>query len=142
MQIVEKPAIGVWVTDIGHFWISPTGSALPVTETPPPMMPRLVDPAMDAAVPGSEPGTAVDTKIVASALALMAACQVSPKCATARRSASISGCPGQRSTCTGATANKWTEKLEMLRLGRQLVATGELDGQILDVRFPDVVTTR
>lgn len=150
VQVSEAPAIGIWSTNEGDFWISPTGAALfmpPKTLTeaapyPTAMMARLVDPQMAAARPGSALGAAVDTNIVASALALMANV---PGVTEVRYSPDVGlhfGLPGTTLYVHWGDGEHVDEKLEMLKLGRQLAATGELNGQILDVRFPGVVTTR
>lgn len=142
IQVSEAPAIGIWSTNEGDYWISPTGAALPMTEAAPPEMARLVDPQMAAARPGSAPGAAVDTNIVASALALMANVAGVTEVRYSPEVGLHFGLPGTTLYVHWGDGDHVDEKLEMLRLGRQLAATGELNGQILDVRFPDVVTTR
>jgi hypothetical protein len=142
IQIKEKPAIGVWVTESGHYWISPTGSAMPLTTEAPATMPRLIDPAMDAAVPGTPKGTAVDTKIVASALALVGHM---PGVTDVRYSPEIGlnfGLPGGPLYVYWGDGEYVNEKLGYIALGQQLVATGELPGTVLDVRFPDRFSVR
>jgi cell division septal protein FtsQ len=142
VAVTEAPAIGVWATNAGEYWISPTGAALPMTGTAAPDMARLIDPQMAAARPGSAPGQAVDTNIVASALALM---ENVPGVTEVRYSPDVGlhfGLPGTTLYVHWGDGEELEQKLDMLNLGRQLAATGELNGQILDVRFPDVVTTR
>ena len=142
VKVTEAPPIGVWSTKQGEYWISPTGAALPMSEAAPPDMMRLIDPQMAAARPGSAPGSAVDTNIVASALALM---ENVPGVTEVRYSPDVGlhfGLPGTTLYVHWGDGETVERKLEMLNLGRQLAATGELKGQILDVRFPDVVTTR
>ncbi len=142
IAVQEEPPIALWVTDAGMFWISPTGAALPVQEEPPASMPRLIDPALDAAVPGSQAGSAVDTRIVASALALIA--QV-PGVTEVRYSPEIGlnfGMPGSTLYIYWGDGENVEQKLENIALARQLVAGGELPGNILDVRFPARPTVR
>jgi len=142
VKVTEAPVVALWSTGEGEFWISPTGAALPVTEAADPAMARLIHPQMAALRPGSLPGTAVDTNIVASALALM---QSVPGVTEVRYSPDVGlhfGLPGTTLYVHWGDGENVDKKLEMLNLGRQLAATGELNGHILDVRFPDVVTTR
>jgi hypothetical protein len=101
-----------------------------------------VDPQMAAARPGSKPGTAIDTNVVASALALMANV---PGVTEVRYSPDVGlhfGLPGTTLYVHWGDGEHVAEKLAILRSGRQMAAVGELDGKILDVRFPNVVTIR
>ncbi len=142
VAVDEAPTIGVWSTTQGEFWISSSGAALPTTEAAPPEMARIVDPQMAAARPGSKPGTAIDTSVVASALALMANV---PGVTEVRYSPDVGlhfGLPGTTLYVHWGDGEHLTEKLALLRSGRQSAAVGELDGKILDVRFPSVVTIR
>jgi hypothetical protein len=142
LAVQEEPPIAVWVTDAGMFWISPTGAALPVQQEPPLTMPRLIDPAFDAAVPGSPSGTAVDTRIVASALALIARM---PGVTEVRYSPEIGlnfGLPGSPLYVYWGDGENVEAKLHTIEQSRQLVATGQLPGDILDVRFPEQPTMR
>lgn len=137
IQVVEAPAIGVWLTNAGQYWISPHGSALPMAEQPPATMPRLVDGDMEAAVPGSTPGTAVDTGIVASALALISRV---PGVTEVRYNADIGlnfSLPGSNLWIYWGDGSLVDEKLEAIAMGREMVATGQVTGAILDVRIPD-----
>lgn len=137
IQVTEAPAIGVWLTKNGQFWISPKGSALPMAEQPPAAMPRLIDGDMEADVPGAAPGTAVDTRIVASALALIGRV---PGVTEVRYNADIGlnfGLPGTSLWIYWGDGELAEQKLEAIALGRQMVAAGDVAGTVLDVRFPD-----
>lgn len=142
VRVTEAAAIGVWSTNDGNFWISPTGAALPLNAEPPRAMARLVDPQMAAARPGSKRGTAVDTNIVASALALMANV---PGVTEVRYSPEVGlhfGLPGTTLYVYWGDGEHFQAKLDRLTMGRQLAATGGQKGHIIDVRFPSVVTMR
>lgn len=137
LTIKEDPAVGVWVTDKGQFWISPRGAALPVTEAPALDMPRLIDASLDAAVPGSEPGTAVNTDVVASALALI---ERVPGVSEVRFSSEIGlnfGLPGTTLWVYWGEGDRPEEKLDAIELGRQMIASREMEASVLDVRFPE-----
>lgn len=137
IEVDESPAIGVWLTKAGQYWISPKGFALPMAQNPPASMPRLIDADMDAAVPGSTPGTAVDTQIVASALALIGRV---PGMTEVRYNADIGlnfGLPGTNLWIYWGDGEQAEAKLEAIAMGRQMVASGQVQGSVLDVRFPE-----
>lgn len=142
ITIEEKPTIGLWVTDAGRYLISPTGSALPLEGDAPTGLPLLIDPAMDAALPGSQPGTAVDTRIVASALALV---ERIPGVSEVRYSPEIGlnfGLPGSTLYIYWGDGEHVGEKLQKIAVSRSLVESGEIPGNILDVRFPGPLVLR
>ncbi len=142
IEVTEAVPIAVWDTNEGDYWISPTGAALPMQEEAPPDMARLIDPQRAAARPGSAPGTAIDTAVVASALALI---ENVPGVSEVRFSPDVGlhfGLPGSTVYVHWGDGQELEQKLEMLKMGRQLVATGEFKGQILDLRYPNVTTIR
>ncbi len=142
LTVQEAPVVGVWATESGEFLISPHGAALPVVPPSPVGLPRLIDPTFDAAVPGSQVGTAIDTDIVASALALIE--QVAGVTEVRYNSQvglnfSLPGAPLWVYWGDGSLA---AEKLAALELGRRLVAMGDVSKPILDVRNPSKPTLR
>jgi len=142
IQVREAPAIGVWATEVGEFLISPHGAALASLSSAPVGLPRLVDPTLDAAVPGTPIGSAIETDIVASALALIG--QVSGVTEVRYNDEvglnfSLPGSPLWVYWGDGSLAQ---EKLEAIELGRRLLAMGEAGKSILDVRNPGKPTLR
>ena len=137
IAVEEDPAIAVWVTNLGEYWVSAQGAALPVTDAPPMDMPRLVDQSMAATLPGSQPGTALDTDIVASALALI---ESMPGVTEVRYSEEIGlnfGLPSTTLWVYWGDGERVEDKLNAIALGRQIAAQGDRTYHVLDVRFPD-----
>lgn len=137
LHVEEAPVVAVWLTDAGNYWVSPTGAALRFEGDVSLDMPRLIDPQQEAAVPGSEQGTEVDTQIVGSALALI---RQMPGLLEVRYSQQYGlnfALPGTSLWVYWGDGEETEEKLEAIAVGKQYVASGELDTQILDVRIPE-----
>jgi len=137
LQIEEAPVVAVWMTDVGNYWISPTGAALRFEGEVPPTMPRLIDPQMEATVPGSAPGTEVDTSVVGSALALIGQMSGLLEVRYSQQYGLNFALPGTSLWVYWGDGTETQEKLEAIAIGKQYVASGELNTQILDVRIPD-----
>jgi hypothetical protein len=142
LTVQEAPAIGVWATEAGEFLISPHGAALPAVPPVPAMLPRLVDPTFEAALPGAPIGSAIETGIVASALALIE--QVAGV-TEVRYSDDVGlnfSLPGAPLWVYWGDGSQPAEKLAAIELGRRLVAMGDASKPILDVRNPGKPTLR
>lgn len=142
LAVEEAPVVAIWATESGDFLISPHGAALPVIPPSPVGLPRLIDPTFDAAVPGSPIGTAIDTDIVASALALIEQVSGVSEVRYNREVGLNFSLPGAPLWVYWGDGSLAAEKLAALDLGRRLVAMGDASKPILDVRNPTKPTLR
>jgi cell division protein FtsQ len=142
VRVKEAPAIGLWETQSGQFWISPTGAAFPAPDEAPVNMPRLVDQRMDAAAPGSVLGTAVDTEIVASALALVSQVSGVTEVQYSPEVGLNFGLPGTQLWVYWGDGEQVESKLKAIALGRRLHSDDKSSGAVLDVRIPDKLVLR
>jgi hypothetical protein len=142
ITVEEAPAIGLWATELGDFWISPHGAALQAIPPLPPESPRLVDPNMAAAVPGSPIGSAVETDIVASALALI---EKVSGVRDVRYNSEVGlnfSLPNSSLWVYWGDGSRAEEKLAAIDMGRRLANMGDTGKPVLDVRNPDKPTLR
>lgn len=137
LQVEEAPVVAVWMTDAGNYWVSPTGAALRFEGDVPPTMPRLIDPMQEAAVAGTPQGTEVDTQIVGSALALIGQMSGLLEVRYSQAYGLNFALPGTSLWVYWGDGTETKEKLEAIAVGKQYVASGELDTTILDVRIPE-----
>jgi len=77
VNITEMTPAALWVTTVGNYWVSATGSALPVanleqSSLPDIALPQIVDSLQEARVVGTGP-LAIDPQVLKSAMTLMAA---------------------------------------------------------------------
>lgn len=137
LQVTESPVVAVWMTDTGNYWISPTGAAMRFEGEVPASMPRLVDPQQQAAVPSAPAGTSADIRIVGSALALISQMSGLLEVRYSQAYGLNFALPGTGLWVYWGDGTQTEEKLEAIAIGKQYVASGQLDTRILDVRIPE-----
>jgi cell division protein FtsQ len=97
---------------------------------------------MDAAAPGSVLGTAVDTEIVASALALVSQVSGVTEVQYSPEVGLNFGLPGTPLWVYWGDGEQVESKLKAIALGRQLHSDGKSRSAVLDVRIPDKLVLR
>jgi cell division protein FtsQ len=139
IAVRERPAVAVWATGEGEYWVAATGALHPVAEetsAAAARAPRLVDPLGQAGLETGEGKISVDIQAVAGALSLI---QRMPGLAEVRYSAEVGlnfSLPESGLWVYWGDGERVDEKLDSVALGRKLVQSGEAAGAVLDVRNP------
>lgn len=148
IDVVEERPTAIWMTDVGPMWVLPDGSALAVrTEPDQPleaqlldedgrMLPTIVD-VQQAAVSVRAKHLAVDQDVLESALALM---KEMPELDSVRYNKGVGlnfALPNSDYWIYWGDGLDLESKRENLTLSRELLDSGQLAGQIVDVRFRD-----
>jgi cell division protein FtsQ len=139
ISVRERPAVAVWATNEGEYWVAETGALLPVGEessAEAARTPRLVDPLAQAGLETRDGKLSVDVQAVAGALALI---QRVPGLAEVRYSAEVGlnfSLPESGLWVYWGDGERVEEKMDSVALGRKLVQGGEAVGAVLDVRNP------
>ncbi len=146
IDVEEEQPSAVWVTDIGPMWVLSDGSALEIrTQPDQPIeaqlldedgryLPTIVD-TQKAAVSVRAKHLAVDRDVLESALVLM---EEMPELERVRYNKGIGlnfALPDTNYWIYWGDGLDLESKLENLNLTRKLLDSGELAGQIVDVRF-------
>lgn len=139
ISVRERPAVAVWATGEGEYWVAETGALLPLDEAASAAAartPRLVDPLAQAGLETRGGEVSVDTQAVAGALALI---QRVPGLAEVRYSTEVGlnfSLPDSGLWVYWGDGERIDEKMDSVALGRKLVQSGEAAGAVLDVRNP------
>lgn len=139
IAVRERPAVAVWATGKGEYWVAATGALHPVTAelaAEAAEKPRLVDPLAQAGLETGNGELSVDVRAVAGALALI---QRMPGLAEVRYSTEVGlnfSLPESGLWVYWGDGGRMDEKMDGVALGRKLVQSGEAAGAVLDVRNP------
>jgi hypothetical protein len=146
IDVAEEKPTAIWMTDAGPMWVLSDGSALEVRTVPDQpietqlldedgrMLPTIVD-VQQAAVSVRAKHLAVDLDVLDSALVLM---EEMPELESVRYNKGIGlnfALPDTDYWIYWGDGLDLEGKLENLTLSRELLDSGELAGQIVDVRF-------
>ena len=135
VDIVPERPVALWMTDAGMRWLLDDGTALePRGETPPGLLQVLDGPA-GATAPGAALGTAMDPAVLASAQGVA---NRLPGAAPLRYNQQIGlnfRLPDKPYWIYWGDGGNVEQKLENLVVGEQLLADGQLEGEVIDVRF-------
>jgi len=148
IDVAEEKPTAIWITDVGPMWVLSDGTALEVRTAPDRpietqlldedgrLLPTIVD-VQQAAVSVRSKHLAVDLDVLDSALTLM---EEIPELESVRYNKGIGlnfALPGTDYWIYWGDGLDLESKLENLALSRKLLDSGELEGQIVDVRFKD-----
>ena len=148
IEVDEERPTAIWMTDIGPMWVLPDGSALKVRTAPDQpieaqlldedgrRLPTIVD-VQQAAVSVRAKDLAMDPDVLESALVLM---EELPELDIVRYNKGIGlnfALPNSDYWIYWGDGLDLESKLENLTLSRELLDSGQLVGQIVDVRFRD-----
>ncbi len=141
VKIVESAPLAVWVTEAGSYWVAASGATLPMAEGQNSALPRIIDPQQYARSFSDQPGTAneatVQTGVIESALALI---RLTPGLSEVRYSPEIGlnfGLPDNGPWVYWGDGHAVEQKLKNIALGRKLIASGDVRGAVIDVRYPE-----
>jgi hypothetical protein len=139
IAVRERPAVAVWATGEGEYWVAATGALHPVDaalSAEAARKPRLVDPLAQAGLETLDGEMSVDIQAVAGALALI---QRMPGLAEVRYSAEVGlnfSLPESGLWVYWGDGARMDEKMDSVALGKKLVQSGGAAGAVLDVRNP------
>ena len=142
IQVAERMPIAVWITNAGSYWVTEDGTTLPMSEGEaalPTTLPRIVDSLGEAATPFIDDAYPVmDEQILDGALALLATLPELDGAIRYNRSIGLNfPLPDPGIWVYWGDGLLMEAKLENLTAARLLLAQGETEAQILDVRFPE-----
>ena len=144
ITVEEAEPIALWVTRDATLWLLEDGTALAMRSAPnaPPNaasqdvdgnpLPQIVDVNREAQTPGV---SAIDSEVLHSGLALLAQF---PGLGSVRFNEGFGlnfGLPGSEHWVYWGDGYDLETKMENLRAGEQLIASGQVEGQIIDVRY-------
>jgi cell division septal protein FtsQ len=142
VNVTEVTPAALWVTNAGNYWVSTTGSALPVADLeksslPDVALPQIVDSLQEARVVGNGP-LALDSQVLKSAITLMAAM---PELKGAVRYNKAIGLnfplPDPSVWVYWGDGFDMDAKLQNLAVARDLIRKSDKPAQIVDVRLID-----
>jgi len=135
VDVTEVRPVALWVTDAGVRWLRDDGLALEPRGSTPPGLLEILDAPADATVPGVEKGAAIDPAVLHSAQALANRLPG----VTPLRYNSLVGLnfrlPGSSYWVYWGDDENVEKKLENLAAAETLLARGEAQGAVIDVRF-------
>ena len=135
IDVVPARPVALWVTDVGTRWLLDDGTALePRGETPPGLL-EIFDGPASATAPGAALTTAIDPAVLASAQGLASRL---PGAAPLRYNRQIGlnfRLPDKPYWIYWGDGGNVEQKLENLAVGEQLLADGQLEGEVIDLRF-------
>jgi len=135
ITVQEEAPVALWMTNPTTYWIMPDGVAMPVTDERFATLPQLVDPQRDAQSVLKPDQPAVDPAVLAAALQLL---QKMPEITQLRFNGEYGlnfNLPGGSAWVYWGDGSKVETKLANLAAAQQLIAGGEADPQLIDVRF-------
>lgn len=153
VSVREPEPVAVWMTDLGPMWILADGAVLPirVPETSTleaqllddngQALPTLVD-MQRAATSVTRPDHAVDDAVLGTALTLIARV---PGLTDLRYNRGIGlnfGLPDTPYWIYWGDGSEADDKLTRLAVAQRMLADGELEGQVIDLRFRDRLVVR
>jgi hypothetical protein len=146
IDVAEEQPTAVWMTDTGPMWVLSDGSALEIRPEPDQpieaqllnedgrLLPTIID-IQRAAISVRDKHLAMDPAVLESALILM---EEMPELERVRYNKGIGlnfALPNSNYWIYWGDGLDLQDKLENLALTRALLDSGELDGQIVDLRF-------
>ncbi|MCL4825966.1 MAG: FtsQ-type POTRA domain-containing protein [Caldilinea sp.] len=134
-DVTEVRPVALWVTDAGVRWLRDDGLALEPRGATPPGLLEILDAPADATLPGAAKGAAIDPAVLHSAQALA---NRMPGVAPLRYNALVGlnfRLPGSPYWVYWGDDENVEKKLENLAAAETLLARGEAQGSVIDVRF-------
>lgn len=135
VAIVEAQPTALWVTDNGTLWLLEDGTALEPRGPTPVGLLEILDRTAEGTAPGAPLASAMDAEVLASAKSLAG---LMPEVAPLRFNREIGlnfRLPDQPYWVYWGDGADVERKLENLAAGQQLLAEGQVTGDVIDVRF-------
>jgi len=142
VNITEMTPAALWVTTVGNYWVSATGSALPVanleqSSLPDIALPQIVDSLQEARVVGTGP-LAIDPQVLKSAMTLMAAMPELKGSVRYNKAIGLNfPLPDPPLWVYWGDGFDMDAKLQNLAVARDLIRKSDKPAQIVDVRLID-----
>jgi cell division protein FtsQ len=133
--VTEARPVALWVTGAGERWLLDDGAALEPRGTPPPGLLKIYDVDAAATAPGVPGGTAIDLDVLRSAQGLASRLPGVAPLRYSREAGLNFQLPDQPYWVYWGDGEDVERKLEVLAAGEQLLASGEAEGEIIDVRY-------
>ena len=134
-DVTEVRPVALWATDAGVRWLRDDGLALEPRGATPPGLLEIYDPPAEATLPGAQKGTAITPEVLHSAQALA---NRLPGVAPLRYNSLVGlnfRLPGSSYWVYWGDDENVEKKLENLAAAETLLARGEAEGAVIDVRF-------
>jgi cell division protein FtsQ len=134
-DVAEVRPVALWVTDAGVRWLRDDGLALEPRGSTPPGLLEILDAPADATLSGAQKGAAIDPAVLRSAQALA---NRLPGVTPLRYNALVGlnfRLPGSPYWVYWGDDENVEKKLENLAAAETLLARGEAQGAVIDVRF-------
>lgn len=142
VNVTEITPAAVWVTNAGNYWVSTTGSALPIANLeksalPDVALPQIVDSLQEARVVGQNPPT-LDPQVLKSAITLMASMPELKGSVRYNKAVGLNfPLPDPSVWVYWGDGFDIDAKLQNLAVARDLIRKSDKPAQIIDVRLID-----